>query len=54
MGQVGVKTIVDYVRNPGKPPPERIDTGVRMATPENMDQPDIMSLLRPPLAEYLE
>ncbi len=54
MGQMGVKTIVDYVRNPGKPPPERIDTGVRMATPENMDQPDIMSLLRPPLAEYLE
>ncbi len=54
MGQIGVKTIVEYVRHPEKQPPERIDTGVRIATPENMDQPDIMSLSRPPLEEYLE
>ena len=54
MGQIGVKTIVDYVRHPEKKPPQRIDTGVRMATPENMDQPDILSLLRPPMEEYLE
>ena len=54
MGQIGVKTIVEYVRHPEKQPPERIDTGVRIATPENMDQPDIMSLLRPPLEQYLE
>jgi hypothetical protein len=29
----------------------RIDTGVHVATPENMDQPDMKALLHPDLAQ---
>lgn len=54
MGQMGVETIVNHLRHPGKRPPQRIDTGVSVATPENMDHPEVLSLLRPPLEEYLK
>lgn len=53
MGEMGVKTIVSYIRNPQVKPPERIDTGVVVATPQNMQEPEIQNLLRPPLAQYL-
>ena len=54
MGALGVKTIVEYVRGSNRQPEVRIDTGVTVATPENMAQPEIQVLLRPPLDRYLE
>ncbi len=51
MGELAVKTIVDHLD--GKPVQKRVDTGVTMVTPENMDTPDAKRLLHPPLAEYL-
>jgi ribose transport system substrate-binding protein len=52
MGELGVKTLVDYLRQSTQPSP-RIDTGVTVATPENMHDPEISKLLRPPLNQYL-
>lgn len=51
MGYLGVKTAVAAVR--GEPVEKRIDTGVTLATPENMDNPEIKQLLAPDLSEYL-
>jgi len=31
-----------------------MDTGVVLATPDNMDQPEIQELLRPPIDQYLK
>ncbi len=45
MGELGVKTLVEHLR--GKKVEAVIDTGVFLATPENMDQPDMAALLRP-------
>jgi ribose transport system substrate-binding protein len=33
---------------------KRIDTGVVLVTPENMEQPEIKELLQPPLDKYLK
>jgi ribose transport system substrate-binding protein len=49
MGELGVKTVADHLA--GKPVPKRIDTGATMVTPENMDQPAIQKLLKPPVAK---
>ena len=54
MGELGVKTVVEYVRDPTKQPVKRIDTGVAVATPENMNDPKVAALLRPPIDEYLK
>lgn len=54
MGELGVKTVVEYVRDPTKQPEKRIDTGVAVATPENMNDPKVAALLRPPIDEYLK
>ncbi|MFC1573942.1 substrate-binding domain-containing protein [Candidatus Latescibacterota bacterium] len=43
MGYLSVKTAVEYIR--GKTVKRIIDTGVFMATPDNMDEPEIKSLL---------
>ena len=48
MGELGVKTLVDHLQ--GRPVPKRIDTGATMATPENMDKPEVRQLLAPPAA----
>ncbi|MEW5902641.1 MAG: substrate-binding domain-containing protein, partial [Acidobacteriota bacterium] len=48
MGYDSVKTAVAYLR--GEPYEKYIDTGVFMATPENMNQPEIMRLLKPDLS----
>ncbi len=53
MGELGVKTMVDHLRNPAQETPKRIDTGVHVATPENMNDPEIQALLRPPIDQYL-
>jgi len=51
MGYLGVRTMVEHLQ--GKPVEKRIDTGVTMVTPENMNAPEIQALLHPPLDQYL-
>jgi ribose transport system substrate-binding protein len=51
MGYLGVKTMLDHLQN--KPVEPRIDTGVTMITPQNLDDPKSQELLHPPLDEYL-
>ena len=47
MGYLGVKTMVESLM--GKPVEKRIDTGVALVTPENLDDPKIKELLQPPV-----
>ena len=51
MGYLGVKTLVAHIR--GEKVERRIDTGVRLVTPEVMDQPDVKELLQPDLKKWL-
>lgn len=51
MGYLGVTTLVAHLR--GEPVERRVDTGVRMVTPGNMDEPEIRELLLPDLTPYL-
>jgi ribose transport system substrate-binding protein len=51
MGYLGVKTMVAHLRN--QPVEKRIDTGVSLVTPDNMDEPASKELLNPPVAKYL-
>lgn len=43
MGYLGVKYVVQVLR--GEKVPERVDTAVVMATPENVDQPEVRELI---------
>jgi ribose transport system substrate-binding protein len=52
MGYLGVKTMVENLL--GRPVEKKIDTGVMMVTKENMQTPEVQTLLRPPLDEYLK
>lgn len=52
IGYMAVKTLVAYLR--GDPVPARIDTGSAVATPENMNEPRMAELLRPPIEEYVQ
>lgn len=52
MGYLGVKTA--YAHLTGESVDSRIDTGVMLATPGNMHEPEIMDLLVPDLSEYLD
>jgi ribose transport system substrate-binding protein len=52
MGEIGVATLVDYIKA-GKPE-KRIDTGVVIATAENMDETAIRELLEPDLDRWLK
>ncbi len=47
MGHDGVVSIVKHLR--GEEVPKRIDTGVTLVTPENLDEPEIQKLVNPPL-----
>jgi len=51
MGYLGVKTMVAHLKN--QPVEKRIDTGVSLVTPENMDEPASKELTNPPAAKYL-
>jgi ribose transport system substrate-binding protein len=51
MGYLGVKTMVAHLRN--QPVEKRIDTGVSLVTPENMDEPASKELTNPPVDKYL-
>ena len=50
MGYLGVKTMMDLLA--GKTAEKRIDTGVHLATPENLNTPEIQALVKPPLKQY--
>jgi len=52
MGYLGVKTIAAYLRGE-KVPKEPIDTGSVVATPENMNDPNIRNLLEPDYKRWL-
>ncbi len=52
MGYLGVVTMVRHLR--GEPIEKRIDTGSRVATLENMDDPAVRNLLKPDFAAWLE
>src|SRR5881628_2132761 len=52
MGYFGVMTLIKALQ--GEKVEKRIDTGVVLATPENMDQPQIKELLHPPIDQYLK
>jgi ribose transport system substrate-binding protein len=51
MGYLGVVTAVKHLK--GEKIEKRIDTGVVLVTPENMNEPQIKELLYPPLSQYL-
>ena len=50
IGYLGVKQMVSYLR--GQPVEKVVDTGVYLATPQNMDDPEIKSLLLPDFSKY--
>ena len=52
MGYLGVMTLVKYLQ--GERVEKRVDTGVVLATPENMELPGIKELLHPPIDQYLK
>lgn len=52
MGYLGVRTMVDSLL--GKTVERRIDTGVTMVTLDNLNSPEIQTLLHPPLDQYLK
>jgi ribose transport system substrate-binding protein len=51
MGYLSVKTLVDHLQ--GRPVDKRIDTGVILATQENMEWPEIETLLEPDFSKYV-
>jgi len=52
IGYLGVKQMVLFLK--GEKVEKRIDTGVYLVTRENMDEPEIKSLLLPDLSSYLD
>jgi len=52
IGYLAVKQMALYLQ--GRDVPGRVDTGVFLATPENINDPEIRSLLSPDLSEYLD
>jgi ribose transport system substrate-binding protein len=51
LGYLGGVTAVKHLG--GEKVDKRIDTGVVLVTPENMNEPQIKDLLYPPLSQYL-
>lgn len=52
MGYQGVRAMVEHLQ--GKSVEKRIDTGVAMITPDNLDAKESQALLHPPLDQYLK
>jgi ribose transport system substrate-binding protein len=52
MGYEAVKTLVAHIK--GQPVEKRIDTGVHLATKNNMDVPAMHELLKPDLSKWLK
>jgi ribose transport system substrate-binding protein len=53
MGELSVKAMARHLRDPQSPIERTVDTGAVVATPENIDTPEIHALLSPPLDQYL-
>jgi ribose transport system substrate-binding protein len=51
MGYLGVMTLYQHLQ--GDKVEKRIDTGAKLVTAENMDQPEMKNLLHPPIDKYL-
>lgn len=51
MGYLGVKTMAAHLK--GESVEKRVDTGVTMVTPDNLQSPEIQELINPPLDRYL-
>jgi len=51
MGELGVQTMVSYLQ--GMNVESRIDTGVMIVTPQNLDTPEAQQMLYPPIHKYL-
>jgi ribose transport system substrate-binding protein len=51
MGYLAVKTLTEHLQ--GKKVPARLDTGSRLITPDNMNEPDSKRLLTPDLDKWL-
>jgi ribose transport system substrate-binding protein len=52
MGYLAVKTMIAHLK--GQPVEKWIDTGVHMATKDNMDTPDVKALIEPDLSQWLK
>jgi ribose transport system substrate-binding protein len=52
MGYLAVKTLVSHIK--GQPVEKRIDTGVHIATRDNMNEPAMKELLKPDLSQWLK
>ena len=52
MGYLAVKTLVSHIK--GEPVEKRIDTGVHLATQQNMNEPAMKELLQPDLSKWLK
>jgi len=52
MGELGVKTIMNHINKVQVE--KRVDTGVVVATPENMNNPEIKQVLEPDFSKYLK
>jgi ribose transport system substrate-binding protein len=52
MGYLSVKTLVAHIK--GEPIERRIDTGVRLITPDEIDNPEVRELLQPDLSKWLK
>ncbi len=52
MGYLGVRTMVEQLS--GKTVEKKIDTGVMIVTKDNLELPEIQTLLHPPLDQYLK
>ena len=52
MGYLGVKQMISHLK--GEKIESRVDTGVYLATRENMDRPEIKALLWPDFSRYLD
>lgn len=52
MSGLAVEALVDHLQ--GRSVAKRIDTGVSVVTPENLAEPEMQALIKPPLDEYLK
>jgi ribose transport system substrate-binding protein len=52
MGELGVRTVVSHLG--GETVEDRIDTGVTIVTPDNMNDPEVRAVLVPDLSEWLD
>jgi ribose transport system substrate-binding protein len=51
MGYEGVKTMVAIVNN--QPYEKKVDTGVKLVTAENLNEPEVQELVNPDLDKWL-